>query len=272
MDSKVIVITGASEGIGATLAELLGQQGHKIVVAARRKEPLEAVAARSGDARAVVADVTKRGDVEKLRDAALAAFGHVDVWVNNAGRGILKHVLELDDQDIDDMITVNVKSVVYGAQAIAPHFIERGRGHIVNVSSFLGRIPAAPQRSVYSAAKAAMGSLTANLRGDLRAKAPAIHVTLVMPGLVATDFAKNAVHSVGGLPTQPNPAAATNPALQIQTPEEVAQAIARVIAEPAAELYTNPAHAPVVARYFQDVGAFEAMMSGGPPPAAKPAS
>ena len=90
------------------------------------------------------------------------------------------------------MMTVNVKSALYGMQAIAPHFIARGRGQIVNVSSMLSRVPFATFRSAYNAAKAALNALTANARVDLAREHPGIQVTLVMPGLVRTDFQRNA--------------------------------------------------------------------------------
>ncbi|HXH37882.1 MAG TPA: SDR family oxidoreductase, partial [Thermoanaerobaculia bacterium] len=137
---KSIVITGASAGIGAAIARRLGRDGgNKVVLAARRVELLREVAAECGpDAIAVAADVTLRNDVERLRDEAIAAFGGVDVWINNAGRGISRSVLDLTDADLDEMMLVNVKSALYGMQAIVPHFIERGHGHLINISSFLG--------------------------------------------------------------------------------------------------------------------------------------
>ena len=250
-----IVITGASSGIGATLAEQLAKAGHRIALAARREAELNAVAARIANGAAnsaivVPTDVTKRRDVERLRDRAIEAFGHVDVWVNNAGRGITKPALELTDEELDTMMTVNVKSALYGMQAIAPHFIARGRGQIVNVSSVLSRVPFATFRSGYNAAKAALNALTANARVDLARQHPGIHVTLVMPGLVRTDFQKNAL---GGTPEMP---AATQS--QAQPVEDAAAAIVQAIEHPVAEIYTNPGHATaVVQRYFQDVGAFE---------------
>src|SRR5439155_20685387 len=143
-------------------------------------------------------DVTRRADVERLRDRALASFGHVDVWINNAGRGIRKNVLELTDEDVDAIMAVNVKSALYGMQAIVPHFIQRGRGHLINVSSFLSRVPLATFRSAYKAAKAALNALTANLRMDLAAAHPNIRVSLVMPGMVTTEFDRNALG--GGVP------------------------------------------------------------------------
>ena len=140
--SKHIVITGASSGIGAELAVQLGAGGHRVVLAARRERELQVVAATLGPGAIVVpTDVTRRHEVERLRDRAIEAFGHVDVWVNNAGRGINRPVLELTDEELDLMMPVNVKSALYGMQAIVPHFIARGRGHILNVSSVLSRVP-----------------------------------------------------------------------------------------------------------------------------------
>jgi NADP-dependent 3-hydroxy acid dehydrogenase YdfG len=245
-----IVITGASGGIGAALAARLGAAGHRVALAARRERALQEVAARAGaGAIAVPTDVTRRGDVERLRDRAIAAFGHVDVWVNNAGQGINRQVIDLSDDDLDAMMAVNVKSALYGMQTVVPHFIERGRGQLVNVSSFLSRVPFATYRSAYNAAKAALNALTANLRVDLAATHPGIHVSLVMPGLVSTEFAHNAI---GG-----TPAARPGTMPPAQTPEDVAAAIHAVIDHPVAEMYTNPAHPAIAQKYFQDVGAFE---------------
>lgn len=249
-DTKTVVITGASGGIGAALAVQLGAAGHRVALGARREAELKGVAARAGaGAIAVATDVTRRADVDRLRDRAIDAFGHVDVWVNNAGRGITRPVLELQDDEFDAIMAVNVKSALYGMQAIAPHFMERGRGHIINVSSFLSRVPFATFRSAYNAAKAALNALTANARVDLAAACPGIHVSLVMPGLVATQFQQNAL---GGMP-----AVRLGTAPGIQTADEVAAAIVALIAEPKAEIYTNPQHAAVALEYFQDVGAFE---------------
>ena len=246
-----IVITGASEGIGAALATQLGARGDRVVLAARRERELNEMAARSGpQALAVPTDVTRRAQVERLRDRAIDALGHIDVWVNNAGRGVSKLVAELTDDEFDSAMRDNVKSALYGMQAVLPHFLARERGHIINVSSILSRVPMASIRSAYSAAKAALNSLTANLRTDLAASHPGIHVTLVMPGLVDTNFRKNALHGTPAI----RPGAAPP---DIQSADEVAAAIVRVIDHPVAEVYTNPAHAVVAQRYFSDVGEFE---------------
>ena len=252
--NRIVVITGASAGIGAAIARELGRRGDHLVLAARNHEALQRVAAEiASPTRVVAADVTRRADVDGIRDDALRAFGHVDVWINNAGRGISRPVLELTDEDIDEMMAINVKSALYGMQAIAPHFMARSRGHIINISSFLGRVPVATPRSAYNAAKAALNALTANLRVDLKRTHPGVEVSLVMPGLVTTDFAKNARGSTG-----PAPAAAIGSPMKPQSPEEVAVIVADVIERPVAEVYTNPASAALAARYFEDVGRFEA--------------
>jgi NADP-dependent 3-hydroxy acid dehydrogenase YdfG len=249
--SKVIVITGASGGIGAALAVQLGQQGHRLVLGARREKELNEVARRTGaEAIAVPTDVTMRAQVDRLRDRALEAFGQVDVWVNNAGRGISRKVLDLTDDELDQIMAVNVKSALYGMQAIAPHFTQRGSGHLVNISSVLSRVPLVSFRSAYNAAKAALNALTANLRADLAQSHPGVHVSLVMPGVVTSDFQRNAL---GGTPQMQSGASATS----AQTPDEAAAAIVHLIENPVAEIYTDPSQAAMVLRYFEDVAAFE---------------
>ena len=121
------------------------------------------------------------------------------------------------------------------------------------MSSFLGRVPLAAYRSAYSAAEAALNSLTANLRMDLKVTHPGIAVSLVMPGMVDTEFARNAL---GGTPPPPS----TARAMPLQAPEDVARMIAALIEHPQPELYTNPASPDLARRYFQDVAAFEATL------------
>jgi NADP-dependent 3-hydroxy acid dehydrogenase YdfG len=251
MKDRVIVVTGASGGIGAALARLAGSRGARVVLAARRAGELGSAAAQAGpEALAVVADVTQRRDVERVLDAALLRFGHVDVWVNNAGRGITKPVSALTDADFDEMMRVNVKSALYGMQAVLPHFQGRGRGHVINVSSMLGRVPYVAARSAYCAAKHALNALTANLRMELRERYPDIHVSTVSPGVVATEFG---VHALGGgFDSRQMPNA--------QPVEEVAAVIADVIEHPRADVYTRPGMRDWVVSYYaaEDMGAAEA--------------
>jgi len=247
---KVVVITGASGGIGAELAKQLAARGAKVVLAARRKTELDGVAAGIGEAAlAVVTDVTKRGDVEQLYKAALDRFGRVDVWVNNAGRGISRSVAELTDDDLDAMWRDNMKSVVYGMQAVLPHFKSRNQGQIVNVSSGLSRAPLAPVRAAYGAVKSAVNMLSASLRVELRATHPGIHVTVLLPGVVATEFGLNSL-GAGVVDNRKLPGA--------QPVEAAAKAIVDVIENPRPEAYTSPFIAETIARYQRDPDAFEA--------------
>jgi short-subunit dehydrogenase len=249
MQNKVVVVTGASSGIGAVLAEQLGARGARVVLVARRERELREIAARIGERASVsVADVTRRDAVERVARDTLAELGQLDVWVNNAGRGISRMVSELSDDDIDEMMLINVKSALYGMQAVLPHFRAQGRGHIINVSSMLGRVPMAPFRSAYSAAKHALNALTANLRMELRAF-PEIHVSAVHPGVVATDFGTSALH--GGVDSRSLPGA--------QTPQEVAAAIVETIERPRADVYTRPGAKQLVLSYYgaDDMGDVE---------------
>jgi short-subunit dehydrogenase len=242
MESKVIVITGASSGIGAALAERLAADGHHLALAARRKSELGEVAARCGaEHLAVVTDVTKREDMARLRDETLERFKKIDVWVNNAGRGVGRKVLELADSEFDEIINVNLRSVLYGMQVIVPYFQQRGKGHLVNVSSYLSIVPLVSYRSIYSAAKSAVNSLTASLRNDLRDSYPEIAISLVFPGAVKTDFVKNAL---GGTPQ------ATR--LTPQDVTEVADLMADLIYDPKPILFTESAGAELARAYLAD--------------------
>ena len=252
LEDRIVVITGASSGIGEATAVRLGTEGFSLVLAARRQSELQRVAGVT-KARSLVVptDVTSRGDVERLRDTALAEFGKIDVWINNAGRGISRRVMDLTDAEFDEIIASNLKSVLYGMQAVVPHFQARGRGHLINVSSFLSRVPFVTFRSIYSAAKSAVNILTANLRMDLKAQYPGIHVSLVLPGIVKTSFGANAL---GGTPAV---SSRTGSQMKPQEPEDVAEAIAALIKDPKPEIYTNPASAETFRSYCQDVRAFE---------------
>ncbi|MGE5182692.1 MAG: SDR family oxidoreductase [Acidobacteriota bacterium] len=250
MKDQVIVITGASTGIGEALAYEVARRGGKVVLAARRQAELDRVAGTIGEAAlAVTTDVTRRADHERLRDRAIERFGHIDVWINNAGRALWRPVSELTDDDIDEMVTVNVKSVVYGIQAVLPHFRDRQRGHLITISSGLSRFPLVAQRSAYSAAKAAVNLLMASLRVELRDQLPGVHTTIVLPGVVATDFGLNALH--GGVDNRKLPNA--------QPADEVARVIADTIERPRAEVYTRPQLKELAARYFaaDDLDAIE---------------
>lgn len=246
MSSQVVVVTGASSGIGAAVAERLSRDGMAVGLVARRADVLTAVASRCGAlALPIVADMTVRADAERAAAEALARFGHIDVWINNVGRGITRPATALTDDDIDEMMRVNVKSALYGMQAVLPHFTARGRGHIINVSSVLGRLPMAHFRSAYNGAKHFLNALTANVREDLAASYPGIAVSLVSPGVVRTEFGVNAVHGGPDSRTLPNS----------QSAEEVAEVIAGVIVSRAPDVYTRAGVKQMVLGYLDGLSA-----------------
>jgi NADP-dependent 3-hydroxy acid dehydrogenase YdfG len=245
MAGRVVVITGASSGIGAALAELLGGRGDTVVLVARRTDRLQEVAARSGaGALAVTADVTRREDVRRVVEETCARFGHIDVWVNNAGQGISRQPTQLTDDDLDEMMAVNVKSVLYGMQEVLPHFKERGTGHVINVSSLLGRIPFAAIRSAYCGAKHFVNGLTACFRAEVQATHPGIQISLVSPGVVYTEFGRSALH--GGPESREFPGG--------QTPQEVAEVIAGVIKSRRPDVYTRAGAKDRVAGFYAALG------------------
>jgi NADP-dependent 3-hydroxy acid dehydrogenase YdfG len=257
MQGRVIVITGASAGIGAALAKLVAARGATPVLLARREAELRAVAASCGpNALVIPTDVTQRAEVERAVAQTLERFGRIDVWVNNAGRGISRLVSELTDADLDDMMLVNLKSALYGMQAVLPAFKQRGSGQIINVSSMLGRVPFAPIRSAYAASKHALNALTAMLRMELR-PIPGIVVTSVHPGVVATEFGLRALH--GGPDSRAMPGA--------QSAEEVAAVIADAIEHPRADVYTRPEAQRVIVDYYAaaDMAEAEGRFGMGPP-------
>jgi NADP-dependent 3-hydroxy acid dehydrogenase YdfG len=242
---KVVVITGASAGIGAAVAEFIGPRGAKLVLVARRADALADVAVRSGtDVLTISADMTRREEVQRVVREAVAHFGHVDVWINNVGQGINRMPSQLTDEDVDDVMRVNVKSALYGMQEILPHFKERGEGHVINVSSMLGRIPFALIRSAYSGAKHFLNALTANFREEVQQTHPNIQFSLISPGVVSTDFGLNARH--GGPDSRALPNA--------QTADEVAAVIAGVIETRRADVYTRSGARERIASYYASVG------------------
>ncbi|MEP7117596.1 MAG: SDR family NAD(P)-dependent oxidoreductase [Acidobacteriota bacterium] len=241
MTDTVVVITGASTGIGAALAERLAGEGKGVVLVARRADALAAVRGRcGGQALPIVADMTRRDDVRRAVAEAIARFGHIDVWINNVGRGISRPATELTDDDIDDVMRVNVKSALYGMQEVLPHFRARGTGHVINVSSMLGRMPMAPFRSAYNGAKHFLNALTANVRDEVAVTHPGIQVSLVSPGVVRTEFGVNAVHGGPDSRVLPNS----------QSAEEVASVIAGVIASRQRDVYTRPGARQMVLDYL----------------------
>jgi len=188
IEGKVVVITGASSGIGEATARRLAGSGARVVVAARRTERLETLVAditrSGGSARFRAVDVTRQADVQALVDYAKAEFGRVDVLVNNAGVMPLSPLTALKVEEWDRMIDVNIRGVLYGIAAVLPDMKARGGGHIINVAS-IGAHVVVPTAAVYCATKYAVWAISEGLRqenSDLR-------VTVISPGVVESELA-----------------------------------------------------------------------------------
>lgn len=190
VEGKVIVITGASSGIGEATASVLAQSGAKVVLSARRSERLEKTVSRireaGADARFVTADVTSKTDLQTVADDAVQAYGRIDVWVNNAGLMPLSYLNKLKIDEWDRMIDVNIKGVLYGIAAALPVMEKQGGGHIINVSSVAGH-RVGFGGAVYSGTKFAVRAITEGLRMEVSPSSN-IRTTIISPGLVETEL------------------------------------------------------------------------------------
>ncbi|MEK5240468.1 SDR family oxidoreductase [Paenibacillus sp. FSL L8-0470] len=226
MENKVVVITGASSGIGEATALLLAGRGAKVVLGARGVDRLEALATnitnRGGEAIYASTDVRRREDLCRLVTLACERFGKLDVLVSNAGVMPISPLDDLRVEDWEDMIDVNIKGVLYGIAAALPVFRKQGFGHFVNTASTAGH-KTVPNQSVYSGTKFAVRAISEGLRQEAGDK---LRVTIISPGIVQTNFTEGM----------------TDPALRDQlaairdkmamTPDAVARAIAYAIEQP----------------------------------------
>jgi NADP-dependent 3-hydroxy acid dehydrogenase YdfG len=190
IQGKVVVITGASSGVGESTARLLAGKGAKVVLGARRKDRIDAVVkditAKGGSALGFKTDVTKRGDVEALVKGAVDKHGRIDAIVNNSGIMPIAPMAALKVEEWDRMIDVNIKGLLYGVAAVLPIMQQQKQGHIVNIASVIGIKVFAPGGVVYGATKAAVRALTEGLRMELHAQN--IRCTMISPGAVATEL------------------------------------------------------------------------------------
>ena len=189
IQGKVIVITGASSGLGEATARRLSAEGATMVLGARRSDRLESLTrefdAKGAKSLAIVTDVTDRTQVQKLVDSAVQTFGRIDVLINNAGLMPLSPLENLLVDEWDRMIDVNIKGVLYGIAAALPHMMRQKAGHIINVSSVAGH-KVGPTFAVYSATKHAVRTLSEGLRMEV--KPYNIRTTIISPGAVATEL------------------------------------------------------------------------------------
>jgi len=225
IDQQVMVVTGASSGIG--LATVLGaaRQGAKLVLAARSKRTLEEVTAwinaHDGEAIAVETDVGQREQVEAVARAAIERFGRIDTWINNAGVSVYARLDEVSDEDSERVFRTNFWGVVYGSRAALPHLRAQG-GALINVGSEVSEA-VVPLQGMYSASKHAVKGFTDALRIELDADDAPVSVTLVQPTAVDTPFPEHAGNYLSQEPKLPTP---------MIEPEKVALAILDAATDP----------------------------------------
>jgi short-subunit dehydrogenase len=227
---KTYVITGASSGFGRGVAEKLGALGANIVLAARRTDLLEEVAAvakaAGGTPLVVTTDVASAQDVERLARATVERYGRIDVWINNAGVGAIGRFDEVPVEDHARIIDVNLKGVIYGSHAAIRQFRAQRFGTLVNIGSVQSQVPLAYQ-ATYAASKAGVLSLGRALNEELRLSGhPQIMVATVMPWAADTPFFEHAANYSGGRPRM----------IALDDPYKVVDAIIRVSLHPREEL------------------------------------
>ncbi len=222
MSLKVIIITGASSGIGAATARLFAAEGYKVVLAARRMERLLAltaeIAAVGGEAFPIQTDVSQVAQLENLVEKTLEKYGQIDILLNNAGFGLLTWLDHQTLDEIESQIHVNITGVLLASRLVIPHMIKRKQGHIINVSSVAAWV-APPTYAVYAMTKFAVRGFTEGLRREL--KGLGIRVSAIYPGAVLTEFEQHAGVSWKTEVTTPN--------WLLLSAEDVAKSILRIV-------------------------------------------
>ncbi|KMO36368.1 short-chain dehydrogenase [Methylobacterium variabile] len=226
---QVIVVTGASSGIGLATARMAVERGARVVLAARSEDVLARIAAELGPgALAVTADVGRREDVEAVAEKAVAAFGGFDTWVNVAGLTVYGPLREIAQEDHERLIRTNFWGTVNGSLVAAEHLRRRG-GALINVGSIASDL-AFPFQGLYAASKHAVKGFTDTLRMELIAEGAPVSVTLVKPASVDTPLPDRARNYMDRQPTLPPP---------IYPPEEVANAILHAAVHPQRDIFVG---------------------------------
>lgn len=234
LEDQVIVITGATSGIGLVTARMAAAKGAKVVLAARNEQALinltEELKEKGYEAAWTTADVGREENVERIAELAISTYGRFDTWVNNAGISIFGKIMDVSIKDMKRMFDTVYWGVVYGSRTAAKHFIERGEpGAIVNVGSLFGDRGNVIQ-STYSSAKFAVHGFTENLRMELEKDKHPISITLIHAGRIDTPYAEHAKSYLEKQPTHQG---------MIYPPESVAEAILFAAEHPKRDMYVG---------------------------------
>jgi len=239
-ESKVILITGASSGIGEGAARLLAALGHRLVIGARRTDRLVELAKSLQDAGGIVQyrelDVTAADDTAAFAQFALDAFGRIDVLINNAGVMPLSPLNALKVNEWDRMIDVNIRGVLHGIAAVLPTMEHQGHGQIINISS-IGGLSVSPTAAVYCATKYAVRAISDGLRQET----DKIRVTVICPGVVESELADTITDDTARVAMREFRRIAIRP-------DAIARAIAYAVEQPAdvdvSEIVVRPTASP----------------------------
>ena len=230
LSAQVIVLTGATSGIGLVTARMAAERGARLVLAARTEDALRQLAdeikARDGEVTHVVADVGREEDVRRIARAAMERFGGFDTWVNNAGVSIYGRLMEIALEDHRRLFETNYWGVVYGSQVAVEHLRRRG-GALINVGSVLSD-RAIPLQGSYCASKHAVKGYTDALRMELEDEGAPISVTLIKPSAIDTPYKEHAKNYLPVEPQNPPP---------VYAPETVAEAILHCAEHPERDIY-----------------------------------
>jgi NAD(P)-dependent dehydrogenase (short-subunit alcohol dehydrogenase family) len=234
LSDQVMVITGASSGIGLAAARAACRRGAKVVAAARSEHALGALVAEiqasGGDAVAVVADVGREADVDRIAATAIQHYGGFDTWVNNAAGSVYGDCLDVAIEDMKRVIDTNFWGVVYGSRAACRHLLSRG-GALINIGSEVSD-RAVPLQGIYSASKHAVKGWTEALRTELEHAGAPISVTLIKPGPIDTPYAEHAKNYLEDAPIHVPP---------VYSPDSVVAAILHCASTPVRDMFIGSA-------------------------------
>lgn len=267
LSDQVIVITGASSGIGLATARMAAKQGARVVVAARGDEPIQQLAeeltSAGGQAVGIATDVSRQQDVRNLAHAAVQRFGRIDTWVNNAGASVYGQILDVPVDEERKLFETNYWGLVYGSRTAVEHLRKSG-GALINLGSVASDV-AIPLQSSYSASKHAVKAFTDALRMELDKEQIPISVTLIKPTAIDTPFFHHAKTYMDAQPTEPSP---------MYAPEEVANAILHAAQNPIRDVLVGDIaplqsamgrYFPSVADKFMGMTMFDGQKSGRQP-------